>query len=86
MKRVFLSLLLAGTLAACQSTPVPEQKEAPVVDSRPDTGPPRVEVDRKPVKDVDELAKRVEEAKDQSNILLLIQRGQNNMFAAVTPK
>jgi serine protease Do len=44
------------------------------------------EVDRKPVKDVDELAKRVEDAKDQNNILLLVQRGQNNMFAAVTPK
>jgi serine protease Do len=44
------------------------------------------EVDRKPVKDVDELAKRVEEAKDQNNILLLVQRGQNNMFAAITPK
>ena len=57
MKRVFLSLLLAGTLAACQSTPVPEQKEAPVVDSRPDTGPPRVEVDRKPVVPADTTTK-----------------------------
>jgi peptidoglycan-associated lipoprotein len=55
MKRVFLSILMAGALAACQSTPVPEQKEAPVTDAKPDTGP-RVDVDRPPVKPVDPSA------------------------------
>ena len=50
MKRVFLSLLLASALAACQSTPVPEeQKGAPVTDAKPDTGPRPDVVDRKPV-------------------------------------
>jgi serine protease Do len=44
------------------------------------------EVNRKPVKDADDLLEKVEQAKDQNNILLLVQRGQNNMFAAVTPK
>src|SRR5262245_20277437 len=44
------------------------------------------EVNRKPVKDADDLVQMIEQAKDQSNILLLVQRGQNNMFAAVTPK
>jgi serine protease Do len=44
------------------------------------------EVNRKPVKDADELVKQVEQAKDQNNILLLVQRGQNNLYAAVTPK
>jgi hypothetical protein len=29
---------------------------------------------------------KLEQAKDQNNILLLVQRGQNNLFAAVTPK
>ena len=56
MKRVFLSLLLASALAACQSTPVPEQKEAPVTDGRPDTSP-RVEVQRKPVVPADTTTK-----------------------------
>ena len=44
------------------------------------------EVNRKPVKDANDLLQKIEQAKDQNNILLLLQRGQNNMFAAVTPK
>lgn len=44
------------------------------------------EVNRKPVKNVDEFIKKLDETKEQSNILLLVQRGQNNLFAAVTPK
>jgi serine protease Do len=44
------------------------------------------EVNRKPVKDADDLLQKVEQAKEQSNILLLVQRGQNNLFAAVTPR
>ncbi len=44
------------------------------------------EVDRKPVKDVQDFIQKVEKAKDQDNVLLFLQRGQNNLFAAVTPK
>jgi serine protease Do len=44
------------------------------------------EVNRKPVKDVDDFVQKVEKAKDQDNVLLLLQRGQNSLFAAVTPK
>ena len=44
------------------------------------------EVNRKPVKNVDDFVQKVEKAKDQDNILLFLQRGQNNLFAAVTPK
>jgi len=44
------------------------------------------EVDRKPVKDVDDFVQKIEKAKDKENILLFLQRGQNNLFAAVTPK
>ncbi len=44
------------------------------------------EVNRKPVKDANDLVEKIEQAKDQNSILLLVQRGQNNMFAAVTPK
>jgi len=35
---------------------------------------------------VDDLRQKVEQAKDQNNILLLVKRGENNMFASVTPK
>jgi serine protease Do len=44
------------------------------------------EVNRKPVKDVADFVQKVEKAKGSDNILLLVQRGQNNLFAAVTPK
>jgi len=44
------------------------------------------EVDRKPVKDVRGLMDQIAKAKDKENILLLVQRGGNRLFAAVTPK
>ena len=44
------------------------------------------EVNRSPVKNVDDFVQKVEKAKDQETVLLLIQRGQNSLFAAVTPK
>jgi serine protease Do len=44
------------------------------------------EVNRKPVNDVADFTQKIEQAKSQDNILLLIQRGQNSLFAAVTPK
>ncbi len=44
------------------------------------------EVNRKPIKDVNDFVQKIEKAKDQDNILLFLQRGQNNLFAAVTPK
>ena len=50
------------------------------------TGDVIQEVNRKPVKNVEDFAQKVEKAKDKESVLLLIQRGQNNLFAAVTPK
>ncbi|MFH0996075.1 MAG: DegQ family serine endoprotease [Pseudomonadota bacterium] len=44
------------------------------------------EVNRKPVRDVDDFAQKIEKTKGQESVLLLIQRGQNTMFAAVTPR
>jgi serine protease Do len=44
------------------------------------------EVNRKPVKDSQGFLRGIEEAKDGGSILLLIQRGESNLFAAVTPK
>ena len=50
------------------------------------TGDVIQEVNRKPVKDVQDFSQKIAQAKSQDNILLLIQRGQNRLFAAVTPK
>ena len=44
------------------------------------------EVNRKPVKDAESFIKIAEQAKDEGNLLLLVQRGQNTIFIAVTPK
>jgi serine protease Do len=44
------------------------------------------EVNRKPVRNVEDFAQKVDKAKEQENVLLLLQRGQNSLFAAVTPK
>jgi hypothetical protein len=35
---------------------------------------------------VEEFSQKVEKAKGQDNVLFLIQRGQNNLFAAITPR
>ena len=42
--------------------------------------------DRNPVKDVRGLMDQIAKAKDKESILLLVQRGGNRLFAAVTPK
>jgi serine protease Do len=43
-------------------------------------------VNRKPVKNVEDFVKIVEKAKGSGSLLLLVQRGQNTLFAAVTPR
>jgi len=43
------------------------------------------QVNKKPVKDVDDFKQKIESAKDQEAILLLIQRGETTLFAALTP-
>jgi serine protease Do len=50
------------------------------------TGDVIQEVNRKPVKGVEDFSQEIEQAKGQDNVLLLIQRGQNSLFVAVTPK
>jgi len=42
------------------------------------------QVNKKPVKDVEDFKQQIENAKDQETILLLIQRGENTLFAALT--
>ncbi|MCL4476798.1 MAG: DegQ family serine endoprotease [Nitrospirae bacterium] len=44
------------------------------------------EVNRKPVKDTQGFLRKIEEAKDGGSILLLVHRGESNLFVAVTPK
>jgi serine protease Do len=45
-----------------------------------------LEVNRKPVRDAGDFVQKVEKGKNGNNVLFFIQRGQNNLFAAVTPK
>jgi serine protease Do len=59
---------------------------SPAADAGIQRGDVIQEVNRKPVKDVEDFVQKVEKAKGQESILLFIQRGQNNLFAAVTPK
>jgi serine protease Do len=59
---------------------------SPAADAGIQTGDVIHEVNRKQVKNVEDFVQKVEKAKDQDNILLFLQRGQNNLFAAVTPK
>jgi len=59
---------------------------SPAADTGIQTGDVIHEVNRKPIKNVEDFVQKVEKAKDQDNILLFLQRGQNNLFAAVTPK
>jgi serine protease Do len=59
---------------------------SPAANAGIQTGDVIREVNRKPIKDVNDFVQKIEKAKNQDNILLFLQRGQNNLFAAVTPK
>jgi serine protease Do len=59
---------------------------SPAADAGIQTGDVILQVNRKPVKNVEDFAQKVERAKDKDSVLLLIQRGQSSLFAAVTPK
>ena len=43
-------------------------------------------VNQKPVRDVDDFVVKIEKAGKQENVLLLIKRGNNNLYAALTQK
>ena len=59
---------------------------SPAANAGIQTGDVIQEVNRKPVRNVEDFTQKVEKAKEQENVLLLLQRGQNSLFAAVTPK
>jgi serine protease Do len=50
------------------------------------TGDVIQEVNRKPVRSLEDFSQKVEQAKTQNNVLFLIRRGDNSLFAAVNPK
>jgi serine protease Do len=43
-------------------------------------------VNQKPVRDVADFVKKAKSARGQENILLLVQRGKNNLYAALSQK
>jgi len=59
---------------------------SPAADAGIRTGDVIREVNRTPFKDVQDFVQKIEKAKDQENVLLFLQRGQNNLFAAMTVK
>jgi serine protease Do len=59
---------------------------SPAANSGIQTGDVIREVNRKPVKDVEDFVQKIEKARGQDSALLLIQRGKNNIFVAVTTK
>ena len=59
---------------------------SPAAEASIQTGDVIQAVNRKPVKNVDDFVKIVEKAKGDGSLLLLVQRGQNTLFAAVTPR
>lgn len=59
---------------------------SPAADAGIQTGDVIREVNRTSVKDAEDFIQKIEKAKVQDNILLSLQRGQNNLFAAITPK
>jgi serine protease Do len=59
---------------------------SPAADAGIQTGDVVREVNRKPVKDVEDFSQKIEKAKDQDHVLLLVQRGQNSLFAALRLK
>ena len=59
---------------------------SPAADAGIQTGDVIQEVNRKAVKNVEDFVQTLDKAKGQDNVLLLIQRGQNNLFAALTLK
>jgi serine protease Do len=59
---------------------------SPAANAGIQTGDVVQEVNRKPVKNVEDFVQKVDTAKGQDNVLLLIQRGQSNLFAALTLK
>ena len=50
------------------------------------TGDVILEINRKPVTNVSEFVQNIEKAKKQESLLLLIERGQNSLFVALTPR
>ncbi|MFB3886451.1 MAG: DegQ family serine endoprotease [Thermodesulfobacteriota bacterium] len=59
---------------------------SPAADAGIQTGDVIREVNRTPVKNAEDFVQKIEKAKVQDNILLSLQRGKNNLFAAITPK
>jgi serine protease Do len=59
---------------------------SPAYDAGIQTGDVIHSVNQKPVKDVADFVKKAKSARGQENILLLVQRGKNNLYAALSQK
>jgi S1-C subfamily serine protease len=59
---------------------------SPAAEARIRAGDVIQQVNRKPVMNVEDFVQKVEKTTEKDTVLLLIQRGQNSLFAAVAPK
>ena len=62
------------------------EPDSPAAEAAIQAGDVIKSVNRKSVKNVDELVKLAEKAKGSGSILLLVQRGANSQFVAITPR
>jgi len=62
------------------------EPESPAAEADIRKGDVILEVDRKPVRNVEDFEQAMEKAKDRENILFLIRRGDSNLFVVVRPE
>ena len=62
------------------------EPDSPAAEANIQVGDVIQSVNRKAVKNVDDFVKMVEKAKGDGSLLLLVRRGTNRLFAAVTPR
>jgi serine protease Do len=62
------------------------EPDSPAAEAGIQSGDVVKSVNRKPVKNADEFVKLAEKAKGSGSILLLVQRGANSQFVAITPR
>ena len=59
---------------------------SPAADAGIQAGDVIKSVNQKPVKDVSDFVKKVKNVRGQESILLLVQRGKNNLYAALSQR
>jgi serine protease Do len=62
------------------------EPDSPASDAGIQTGDVIKSINQKPVRNVTDFVKKIKNARGQENILLLVQRGKNNLYAALSQR